>query len=926
LKLSRLLFFGAIALVALALTAALVVQNLPTDELRTQIERRLTDSLDRDVKIGGDLHFSLFPGLRLEASDVVVTNPPGSEFPKLLQVRELQLEIALSPLLRGRVELSGLSLTDADIHLEPSKLGTPAPGERLDELADEQVGTAGFKLKALSLRNVRIFARDKDQHVRSVTLTELDLAAESLKETVGVRALGEFEGNDFHVTGELGPLSQLMQPTQPYPIELSGELLDARVQLSGTALRPTELSGLDLSAKLAFASFGETARDLGYPIPELGAVEIEGRITDPDGVLGIDPISLRTTGAGEVHAKVNGAIRDVRALRGVELRVELDSPDLDFAGPFIDLPIPQVDRVQVQGTVSGSGSGLGVRGSVRADVQDGAVTLEIVGSQDDVTRIERLDAHATLVARDLEALGSVLGISRVLPAIGGVRAEGHLHGKNGALGVDNLLVEVADESSHTWVRVVGAVGDVTALAQVQLDVHFGAEDLRHVEQVVGRKVPPLRNVVAHARLSDSDGTLGIEHLTVDAGGEGALTVGLRARFDDLREVSEIEVDLDLGIPDLQALGETFDLELPALPPLEFSGRVSGSDEELKSSGRITAGRTTLQGDSTLRLPPGGRPSLETQLHSDRVHLPDFGFGRASTPAVAAGPIFRDAARDGAFSLEQLRSFDADVRLDLASITGAGQFNVREAHLEAVLKNGDLSVENYGVSYQGGRIVGRARFNTAPNVPRLSFEMDARGVDLTPLLTQLDPKTQSAGRLDAVLSLTSRGRTRAQWVEHLSGSVRSKLVEGRFASRYAERFLKEVALTAFVGFEREPVTELSCIYGTFAVRDGIARTDDLFLGGSKVTVTGEGSIYLNGDKYRLTMTPHAHNPGLVSVAATVKVRGSLADPQFIPVPRTIVTSAARGVISNALRPIGAVVGRVLPGRGKAEATTPCDAPL
>jgi hypothetical protein len=40
---------------------------------------------------------------------------------------------------------------------------------------------------------------------------------------------------------------------------------------------------------------------------------------------------------------------------------------------------------------------------------------------------------------------------------------------------------------------------------------------------------------------------------------------------------------------------------------------------------------------------------------------------------------------------------------------------------------------------------------------------------------------------------------------------------------------------------------------------------------------------------------------VSVAVTVDVTGSLTSPVFTPVPRSLATSAARGLIKNAMKP-------------------------
>ena len=79
------------------------------------------------------------------------------------------------------------------------------------------------------------------------------------------------------------------------------------------------------------------------------------------------------------------------------------------------------------------------------------------------------------------------------------------------------------------------------------------------------------------------------------------------------------------------------------------------------------------------------------------------------------------------------------------------------------------------------------------------------------------------------------------------------------------------------------------------------------------VSGAGRIDLAGDRYHLLLSPRARDPGLVSVAADVEVSGPLAQPRIRPVPRSIATSAARALVSNARRPADFVLHSVL-GRG------------
>ncbi len=95
--------------------------------------------------------------------------------------------------------------------------------------------------------------------------------------------------------------------------------------------------------------------------------------------------------------------------------------------------------------------------------------------------------------------------------------------------------------------------------------------------------------------------------------------------------------------------------------------------------------------------------------------------------------------------------------------------------------------------------------------------------------------------------------------------------------------------------------MSCMALDFAVEDGVATVQTALLQGGRVDVTGEGEVDIGRGVFDLTLTPHVSDPGLLSIAATVRVSGPLEAPVFSPVKRSIATSAMRALASNVLRP-------------------------
>ncbi len=85
------------------------------------------------------------------------------------------------------------------------------------------------------------------------------------------------------------------------------------------------------------------------------------------------------------------------------------------------------------------------------------------------------------------------------------------------------------------------------------------------------------------------------------------------------------------------------------------------------------------------------------------------------------------------------------------------------------------------------------------------------------------------------------------------------------------------------------------------------------------MTGTGTIDIRNDAFDLVLEPKSLEPGVLSVSATVRVKGPLADPVFEPQLRSVAGHVARGFAKNLLRPAQALLA---PFRSKNALSTLC----
>jgi hypothetical protein len=205
--------------------------------------------------------------------------------------------------------------------------------------------------------------------------------------------------------------------------------------------------------------------------------------------------------------------------------------------------------------------------------------------------------------------------------------------------------------------------------------------------------------------------------------------------------------------------------------------------------------------------------------------------------------------------------------------------------------------------------------------------EIKRLDLTKLMAQFEEDTRFAGLVDTSFDLRSRGRTALDLRANLSGTFYAVQRGGTLALDYSRRFVTNMVKVSLPDLQFEAPPRLGCIGADFEIHRGMLTVQKLVLAGDATTVWGEGRIDLARGEYDLTLTPRALDPGLLSIAATVRVTGPLADPRFSAVPRTIATSLVRGLFANIRRPAEPVV-RTLARAGSPPREDPCgmDAPV
>jgi len=118
--------YALVALVVIAVLAALVGPSfIDWQDYKADIARELETATGRRVAIDGAVSLRLLPAPSLRAKDVRIANAEGGAEAELAKVGTLQMDLALWPLLGGRIVGTGVVLVKPQISLEILADGKP---------------------------------------------------------------------------------------------------------------------------------------------------------------------------------------------------------------------------------------------------------------------------------------------------------------------------------------------------------------------------------------------------------------------------------------------------------------------------------------------------------------------------------------------------------------------------------------------------------------------------------------------------------------------------------------------------------------------------------------------------------------------------------------------------------------------------------
>jgi hypothetical protein len=425
-----------------ALAAALIVLVILFDWnwVKGLVESQASAALGREVEIAGNLDVDLGLRPRITVEDVRLANPPWASDAPMVAVERAEAVIDLPALLRGRLELPEVIVTEPAASLETQPDGPPnwelEPGE-----PSEGPPTIP-RIGRLQVRDASI--RYLEHGSGRTILAILAEVTGSTDDGAELTATGEVEGEPLEVKLTGAPLAQLENATEPYPLSLalklgesdlagdvkldlggdvpavSATLRSELVKSAGLARLIGEAAPTDAASRQDAAPAGEEPADAGAwldfeQLPEVSA-DLRytiGRLEGPD--LLLQDVSLE---AGLHDRLPSLSLEASGSFRGEPVTLDVNAGPVEGAQP------PQAPY------------------DINARIEAGQTRITATGGIDQLQRMQGLHLEFDAESSDATELLRQFGVE--IPELPGLEASGRLAREGEVWRLDDMKARVGE--------------------------------------------------------------------------------------------------------------------------------------------------------------------------------------------------------------------------------------------------------------------------------------------------------------------------------------------------------------------------------------------------------------------------------------------------------------------------------------------------
>lgn len=396
----------------------------------------------------------------------------------------------------------------------------------------------------------------------------------------------------------------------------------------------------------------------------------------------------------------------------------------------------------------------------------------------------------------------------------------------------------------------------------------------------------------------------------------------RLTFDgtvtDIFRLSDLAGQFRVSGPSLAAAGDPLGVTLPTTGAFVLAGRINKDGKVWKvAADDATVGSTKLKGDFTYDM---GQPVplLTGRVTSPRLLLanlaPTIGGEPGASPAPPAKTQAPAAARvlpDKEFDLPSLRAMNADVQMafDRVELGDLFALPLQPLKTRLTLRDGKLRLDDLVATTADGSLRGNVALDGTRDVALWNADLRWSGVKLEQWLKQerSDGKPPFvSGKLVGHAKLEGRGRSTAQILGSLDGTVATTLRQGRISHLAIEAAGLDIAQALGVLVKGDQLLPVRCALADLQADKGVLKTRTFVVDTPDSTVWAEGSVSMKDEQLDLkaTVSPKDFSP--LALRTPIHVRGQFNAPSISIEKAPLARRVAGAALLALVNPIAALL--------------------
>lgn len=384
-RLGTALKVSAVLVAAAVVGLIAAVKSIDIDEYRSLALEKVREATGRELAIRGKFELALSLSPALVAEDVVFANAPSGTRSEMAIVKRIEAEVGLLPLLTGTVEVRRLVLVEPDILLELDEKGVPnwqfAGATESAAATEGNGGVPNLRIGKVRLEKVKVTWRDGRDGRLLIGSIE-SLAADGTKPSapIAITAAGKVDGRQVDVSGVVGPLSQLLRQTEPYPVKLKGSAAGTVAIVDGRIGRLATGEGLDLKITVEGTELAEAAKFARLKIAPWGPFRMAAKLSGSAANPALGEIEAAVGKRDLLLVSAKGAIKALRPVEGIDLALTVESDKPAALSGIAGTAIPPAAAMKLAGQLS-DGNGeyrlTGIKGSLGKSDVAGEATVRL---------------------------------------------------------------------------------------------------------------------------------------------------------------------------------------------------------------------------------------------------------------------------------------------------------------------------------------------------------------------------------------------------------------------------------------------------------------------------------------------------------------------------------------------------------------------